>query len=57
MGIAGRQKVLREYTEDVYFYNLIAVYQTAIQRSRSDVGFIPVSSLEASRVRAASASR
>lgn len=56
MGIAGRQKVLREYTEDVYFNNLMAVYQTAIQRSRSGVGFIPVSSLGASRTRTASAS-
>jgi glycosyltransferase involved in cell wall biosynthesis len=33
MGRAGRQKVMREYTEDTYFQNLMAVYQTAIQRS------------------------
>ncbi len=57
MGIAGRQKALREYTEDAYFHNLVAVYQSAIQRSRKGVGLIPVSSLGASRVRAASASR
>jgi glycosyltransferase involved in cell wall biosynthesis len=57
MGIAGRKKVMREYTEDAYFHNLMAVYQAAIQRSRKGVGLIPVSSLGASRVRAASASR
>jgi len=57
MGIAGRQKVMREYTEDAYFHNLMAVYQAAIQRSRKGVGLIPVSSLGASRVQAASASR
>ena len=34
MGIAGRQKVMREYTEDAYFHNLMAVYQAAIQRCR-----------------------
>ena len=56
MGIAGRQKVLREYTEDAYFHNLITVYQAAIQRSRSGVGFIPVSSLGAVRPRATSVS-
>jgi glycosyltransferase involved in cell wall biosynthesis len=57
MGILGRQKALREYTEETYFHNLMAVYQTAIQRSRKGVGLIPVSSLGASRVRAVSASR
>jgi glycosyltransferase involved in cell wall biosynthesis len=57
MGIAGRQKVLREYTEDAYFHNLMAVYQAAIQRSRKGVGLIPASSLGASRVRPAPASR
>jgi glycosyltransferase involved in cell wall biosynthesis len=57
MGIAGRQKVLQEYTEDAYFHNLMAVYQAAIQRSRKGVGLIPVSSLGSSRVPAASASR
>jgi glycosyltransferase involved in cell wall biosynthesis len=54
MGAAGRQKVMREYTEDAYFHNLMAVYQAAIQRSRKGVGLIPVSSLGASRVPAAS---
>jgi glycosyltransferase involved in cell wall biosynthesis len=29
MGSAGRQKVMREYTEDTYFHNLMAVYQKA----------------------------
>jgi glycosyltransferase involved in cell wall biosynthesis len=57
MGIAGRQKALREYTEDAYFRNLIAVYEAAIERSRRGVSFIPVSSLKASPVRAASGSR
>jgi glycosyltransferase involved in cell wall biosynthesis len=56
MGMAGRQKVIREFTEEAYFHNLMAVYQSAIQRSKSDVGFIPVSSLGASRARTASAS-
>jgi len=56
MGIAGREKVVREFTEQAYFHNLMAVYQSAIQRSKSDVGFIPVSSLGASRASAASAS-
>jgi glycosyltransferase involved in cell wall biosynthesis len=57
MGIAGQQEVMREYTEDAYFHNLMAVYQAAIQRSQKGVGLIPLSSLGASRVRAASASR
>jgi glycosyltransferase involved in cell wall biosynthesis len=35
MGRAGQQKVMREYSEDAYFHNLMAVYETAIQRSRS----------------------
>ncbi len=56
MGIAGRQKVMREYTEDTYFHNLMAVYQEAIQRSRKGVGVIPVSSLGARRARAVSTS-
>lgn len=37
MGIAGHQKVLRKYTEDAYFHNLMAVYETAIRRSRKSV--------------------
>jgi glycosyltransferase involved in cell wall biosynthesis len=57
MGIAGREKVLREFSEDAYFQRLIAVYQGAIQRSWKRVGIIPVSSLGPSRARAASASR
>ena len=58
MGIAGRQKVMRQYTEDAYFHNLMAVYQArhpAFQES--SVGVIPVSSLGASRIRAVSTSR
>ena len=35
MGRVGQQKVMREYTEDIYFQNLMAVYKTAIQRSRN----------------------
>ena len=56
MGIAGHQKVMREYTEDTYFLNLMAVYQATIQRSRTGAGLLPLSSLGARRVRAASAS-
>lgn len=32
MGSAARQKVIREYSEDAYFSNLMAVYQSASQR-------------------------
>jgi len=39
MGRAGRQKVMREFTEDTYFHNLMAVYQTAIQRSQNGAAF------------------
>lgn len=42
MGTAGRQKVMREYTEDTYFHNLMTVYQTAIQRSRSGIAVNPL---------------
>jgi glycosyltransferase involved in cell wall biosynthesis len=42
MGTAGRQKAMREYTEDTYFKNLMAVYQTAIQRSRDRVAVNPL---------------
>lgn len=42
MGRAGQQKVTREYTEDAYFHNLMAVYQTAIQRSRNSVVAAPL---------------
>ena len=55
MGIAGRQKAMREYTEDAYFHNLMAVYQAAIQRSRSGVGahssFVPGSKPNPRRIR------
>lgn len=35
MGASGRQKVMREYTEDAYYRNLMAVYQTAVHRARN----------------------
>jgi glycosyltransferase involved in cell wall biosynthesis len=57
MGLAGREKAVRQYTEDAYFQNLMAVYRSAIQRSRTGAGFIPVSSLGASAIRVTSASR
>jgi glycosyltransferase involved in cell wall biosynthesis len=34
MGKAAREKVLRGYTQDAYYHNLMAVYQTAIERCR-----------------------
>jgi glycosyltransferase involved in cell wall biosynthesis len=42
MGKAAREKVLREYTQDAYYHNLIAVYQTAIQRCRDGVTISPL---------------
>ena len=42
MGQAGQQKVLRKYTEDIYFRNLMAAYQKAIQRSRGGSAFGPL---------------
>jgi glycosyltransferase involved in cell wall biosynthesis len=42
MGRAGQQKVLREYTEAAYFQNLMAIYQTAIQRSRTGTTIAPL---------------
>jgi hypothetical protein len=42
MGRAGHEKVMREFTEDAYFNNLMAVYQTAIQRSRNRVAVSPL---------------
>jgi glycosyltransferase involved in cell wall biosynthesis len=56
MGVQGRQKVMREYTEETYFQNLMTVYQAAIQRSRKGVGILPVSSLGARRAHVASPS-
>ena len=56
MGTAGRQKVMREYTEDTYFQNLMAVYQTAMQRCRNGAGLLPFTSLRERRARTASAS-
>ena len=34
MGRAGQQKVMREYSQDAYYHNLMAVYQKAIQCCR-----------------------
>jgi glycosyltransferase involved in cell wall biosynthesis len=42
MGRAGRQKVIREYTEDAYYDNLMAVYQTAIRPSRNSATVTPL---------------
>jgi glycosyltransferase involved in cell wall biosynthesis len=42
MGRAGQQKVMREYTEDAYFHNLMVVYQTAIQRSQNGATITPL---------------
>ena len=42
MGRAGRQKVIREYTEDAYYHNLMAVYQTAIHRLRNSATVSPL---------------
>jgi glycosyltransferase involved in cell wall biosynthesis len=42
MGRAGQQKIAREFTEDRYFHNLMAVYQTAIQRSRNRAPVTPL---------------
>ena len=35
MGRAGQQKVMREYSQDAYYHNLMAVYQKAIQCCRT----------------------
>jgi glycosyltransferase involved in cell wall biosynthesis len=40
MGQAGRQKVIREYSEDVYFGRLMAVYEKAIQIEKNTGEFI-----------------
>jgi glycosyltransferase involved in cell wall biosynthesis len=42
MGIAGRQKAMRDYTENVYCKNLVAVYEAAIQRSLSRAPVSPL---------------
>lgn len=41
MGRAGREKVMREYSQDKFYHNLMAVYQTAIQRSRNGAAVSP----------------
>jgi glycosyltransferase involved in cell wall biosynthesis len=57
MGLAGREKVIRNYTEATYFNNLMNVYQTAIGRIARGAGFLPVTSLGARRAEAIPASR
>jgi glycosyltransferase involved in cell wall biosynthesis len=42
MGRAGQQKVIREYNEEVYFHNLMSVYQTAILRSTNNAVVAPL---------------
>jgi glycosyltransferase involved in cell wall biosynthesis len=42
MGRAGRQKVMREYSEEAYYQNLMVAYQTAIQRSRQAAELFPI---------------
>ena len=42
MGRAGRQKVMREYTEVVYFRNLMAAYNKAIHRSQTSETIPPL---------------
>ena len=37
MGQAGREKAIREYSEDVYYDRLIAVYRKAIQLKSRDI--------------------
>jgi glycosyltransferase involved in cell wall biosynthesis len=34
MGQAGRKKAIREYSEDVYYERLMAVYDKAIKRGK-----------------------
>ena len=41
-GAAGRQKVMREFTEDRYFLNLISVYTIAIQQSKYGMRVSPL---------------
>jgi glycosyltransferase involved in cell wall biosynthesis len=42
MGKAGQQKVMREYSQDAYYHNLMAVYQTAIKRSKNGTNALPI---------------
>jgi hypothetical protein len=42
MGRAGRQKVMRQYSQDAYYHNLMAVHQTAIQGSWNSVAVTPL---------------
>jgi len=42
MGKAGQEKVRREYSQDAYYRNLVAVYQTVIQRSKNATDALPV---------------
>ena len=42
MGRAGRQKVMQEYSQDTYYHNLMAAYQTAIQLSGKGAELFPI---------------
>ena len=42
MGRAALQKVMRKYTEDIYFRNLMAVYQRAVLRAHGGALFNPL---------------
>lgn len=41
MGEAGRQKVIRKYSQDVFYRNLMVAYQAAIQRARNCAAVLP----------------
>jgi glycosyltransferase involved in cell wall biosynthesis len=45
MGRAGRQKVMRQYSQDAYYRNLLTVYQTATQRSRNSAAVTPLGNI------------
>lgn len=42
MGKAGREKVIRQYGQEQYYNNLMAVYQTAIRGPRRDAAPFPI---------------
>lgn len=41
MGEAGRQKIIREYSQDKFYRNLLAIYQTAIHRTQNGAEVLP----------------
>ncbi len=51
MGKAGRQKVTQQYSQNAYYYNLMAVYQKAIRRCQSGasaVSLVQISNVDLS---------